>query len=237
MLDYDGTLAPFHRERMNAVPYAGVREALVNLLQAGHTHLAVVSGRPIAELDRLLQPPSGIDVWGSHGWERRTPAGDHTIWPISGYAMEALTQAEDRIRPFVPDDSIEVKTGAVVIHTRALDGQTHARIGHAVVRQWEPLIDSAEGIEMREFNKGFEFRVTTRTKATVVETLVSELPRGTHFAYIGDDYTDEDAFAALPKGGWPILACPAPRESRAQWRLTTPDGVLRFLQDWTSQFR
>ena len=41
MLDYDGTLAPFHVEPARAEPYPGVREALSTMLSAGHTRLVV----------------------------------------------------------------------------------------------------------------------------------------------------------------------------------------------------
>lgn len=69
MLDYDGTLAPFHLERAKATPYPGVREILSQILRAGHTRLVIVSGRHAQEVISLLDLPEPLEVWGSHGWE------------------------------------------------------------------------------------------------------------------------------------------------------------------------
>ena len=48
MLDYDGTLAPFHVDRLKAVPVDGVVEALQDIRNRTDTFVALVSGRPIA---------------------------------------------------------------------------------------------------------------------------------------------------------------------------------------------
>jgi trehalose-phosphatase len=69
MLDYDGTLAPFHVDPVRAEPYPGVREALAAILSAGHTRLVVVTGRATRDLLPLLRLNPGPEIWGSHGWE------------------------------------------------------------------------------------------------------------------------------------------------------------------------
>jgi trehalose-phosphatase len=74
LLDYDGTLAPFRVERDEAVPYAGVREAVRELLGAAHTRVVVVSGRTVTNLRPLLGVEPPPELWGTHGWERMEPA-------------------------------------------------------------------------------------------------------------------------------------------------------------------
>ena len=58
MLDYDGTLAPFHVHRDRAVPYPGVRERLSALIASGTTRVVLVSGRMAREVAQLagVQP-------------------------------------------------------------------------------------------------------------------------------------------------------------------------------------
>src|SRR6516225_3975371 len=70
MLDYDGTLAPFRVARGQAAPPARVLKRLGRLARAAHTRVAVVSGRPIDELDPLLGALP-IALFGEHGWEER----------------------------------------------------------------------------------------------------------------------------------------------------------------------
>jgi trehalose-phosphatase len=213
-----------------------VREAITDLLRAAHTKIAIVTGRPLTELDSLLQPPPGLDLWGAHGWERRDPAGTSTVWKQPEYGIQALIEAHSRIQQSAPPELLEIKPGAVVIHTRAVGDDEHERIRHAVHAHWTPLLANGEGLKWREFNRGFEFRLALRTKGTVVETLRSEAPQGSHLAYLGDDLTDEDAFVVLPPPDWAILVSGRPRESHAPWWLPAPDGVINFLQRWTSQF-
>ena len=54
--------------------------------------------------------------------------------------------------------------------------------------------------------------------------------------YIGDDETDEDAFAALAGRGIGILVADAPQKTHAEYRLTSPDAVGLFLRRLIATF-
>ena len=56
MLDYDGTLAPFHVDRFAATAYPGVEERLATLSGLAQVRLVLISGRPAHELRSLLPP-------------------------------------------------------------------------------------------------------------------------------------------------------------------------------------
>lgn len=45
LLDYDGTLAPFHAEREKAYPYLGIPEMLDNIMKAPNVRLVIITGR------------------------------------------------------------------------------------------------------------------------------------------------------------------------------------------------
>jgi trehalose-6-phosphatase len=70
------------------------------------------------------------------------------------------------------------------------------------------------------------------TKAAAVETLLAETPEPRAVAYLGDDLTDEDAFAALSGRGLAVLARTEPRPTAADWRLDPPAELLDFLERW-----
>lgn len=54
LLDYDGTLAPFHQDRYKAVPYPGVTTLLQSIMETGRTRLVVITGRRAHEVIPLL---------------------------------------------------------------------------------------------------------------------------------------------------------------------------------------
>ena len=70
LLDYDGTLAPFHIQPDKAVPYPGVREMLNKLLRQSELRLVMITGRWTKDLLPLLRLEAGVEIWGSHGLER-----------------------------------------------------------------------------------------------------------------------------------------------------------------------
>ena len=74
LLDYDGTLAPFHPDPAQAVPYPGVTALLREVMAAG-TRLVLVTGRPAEELPPLVGLDPAPEIWGGHGWEQRLPDG------------------------------------------------------------------------------------------------------------------------------------------------------------------
>ena len=53
--------------------------------------------------------------------------------------------------------------------------------------------------------------------------------------YIGDDRTDEDAFRALEKRGVAILVSEHPQVTAANYCLSNPEEVERFLQKITDR--
>ena len=52
LLDYDGTMAPFHKDRTHAFPYPEIPPLLTEIMKAG-TRLVLVTGRPSRELVML----------------------------------------------------------------------------------------------------------------------------------------------------------------------------------------
>lgn len=75
-----------------------------------------------------------------------------------------------------------------------------------------------------------ELRTPGPDKGEALEAFMQEAPfAGSTPLMIGDDLTDEDAFAAaVDLGGQAILIGP-PRASRARWRLPSPAALLSWL--------
>lgn len=225
--DYDGTLAPFRVERQEALPAEGVRDLLERLCAQGGTRLAVVSGRPVAELDRLL---GGLPIRmaGEHGWEARAAGGRLVQYPIPIDSLNALRRAAEAAAAEEWGARVETKRASLVLHTRGLEAPEAARIEAAGARLWASAIRT-RALRLYGARGGIELRVPGRHKGTAVRELLAESPPGTLPIYIGDDSTDEDAFAVVREAGFGVLVCDEARPSLARGRLPSIEDVATFL--------
>ena len=235
LLDFDGTLAPYHVERDQTAPYEGVRDAVKSILNSHHTRVVVISGREVTNLRRLLgiEPPP--ELWGTHGWERMERGGPHRLRTVPRVAAAALKRAGPALSGLALGDRIEIKPASLAIHLRGLPDVE--RILSAVQLAWEPL--APEGVEILPFDGGVELRVRGWNKGDAVRAVLADEPRGTAVAYLGDDASDEDAFRALDELGAEghvrplgVMVRGEARETRAAARLRPPDEMLDFLRRW-----
>ena len=236
MLDYDGTLAPFRKERDQAFPYPGVVEIVQEILQDTRTRVVIISGREIADLAPLLEVQPLPEMWGVYGLEHRRPDGTIEVAHIEKRHLDALSDAHRWLEYQQLGLSAEHKTGSVALHWRA---QTHCeseRIRFRALLGWKPIAD-LNGLNILEFDGGIEIRVPGANKGAVVQTLLREIGTGVPAAYLGDDLTDEDAFRAIGDRGLSVLVRPRYRETAAQLWLKPPDEVLNFLTLWRDACR
>ena len=231
MLDYDGTLAPFRPERDLAVPYAGVRERLVRLNDLPGTRLVMVSGRWSEDLIPLLGLPKLPEIWGCHGAERVYPDGTIKFVKLKPEAQEGLEMARTWALKSRLEEYLEHKPTSVSFHWRGLKPDLIERVRSQVAERWQTA--AAEyGLELRDFDGGLELRVTGTGKGQAVRDILGDSEAGMPVAFLGDDLTDEDAFAALPAESLRVLVRTRERDTRADLWLEPPDDLLAFLDRW-----
>lgn len=229
--DYDGTLAPFRDEPSEAVPYTGVRE-LLEEIRADGTRLVVVSGRAIDDLLPLLRL-DGVEIWGSHGRERRMADGHCSAAPIPRVSEAALARVEELLESEGLAERWEKKPGCIAVHHRGLDSLEAQRMEQTAKRIRTQVVRGSE-LELKQFDGGVEFQVPGISKGTVIRRVLDELgPGGWVMAYMGDDFTDEDAFEELQEKGLCVLVRPEFRDTKADLWLTPPEELLSFLQRWS----
>lgn len=239
LLDYDGTLAPFREQRDEAFPYEGVRDAVRRQLAEGGTRLVIVSGRAVTVLRSLLGVEPPPEMWGSHGWERWTPGDGLTCADPGNAAREGLARALEAARETVPGERVETKPVSVAVHTRGLEGRSADSLVARVRGAWLEIARES-GLEVHPFDGGLEMRVPGRDKGTAVAEILAETPDDGVMAYLGDDRTDEDAFAALePLGerGLRVLVRDELRDTGADLWIRPPDELLGFLERWRRSSR
>lgn len=227
LLDYDGTLAPFHPQRDLATPYPGVRERLERLMALERTSIALVSGRAIHDLVPLLGMESPPEIWGSHGWEHRTREGQTATAAISDAQASGISRAIEAASRAGLAGCCERKPAGAALHWRNLPGGPDAR-WDALALEWA-RIASGSGLESHPFNGGLELRLPGVNKSLPVREALKDSDA---VAYLGDDLTDEDALAALADIGLGVLVASVPRESHAALWIRPPEELLAFLDRW-----
>jgi trehalose 6-phosphate phosphatase len=227
LLDYDGTLAPFHQQRENALPYPRVAELLKKLSSTG-TRLVIATGRPAKEAALFLRGQS-IEIWGSHGLERLRPNGSYELAKLDPGVVKRLSEVNELLLKEGLGCLLERKPSGTAIHWRGLESTD--RLRERVEQVWSSL-PTREGLRLMPFDGGMEILTSARTKRDVVRTLLSEMRKGACVAYLGDDQTDEDAFAALQGFGLSVLVQEKYRPTVADVWIRPPEGLIAFLSDW-----
>ena len=234
MLDYDGTLAPFHVRPDLAVPYPEVAPILEKIVRAGRTRIVIVSGRPAGELPPLLKLDPRPEIWGSHGWERLLPDGRRVVEEPASDARATLGSAAAALEREMPEGArIERKLASIALHWRAASERDAERLRACALERWDPLTRDGK-TEILPFDCGLELRAVGCNKQYAVKAVLSETPQESAVAYLGDDVTDEDAFRAIKSRGLGVLVRPEFRETAADVWIKPPEELASFLQYWIS---
>jgi len=235
MLDYDGTLAPFADDRMQAALYPCVAERLVELRQLAETRLVFVSGRPARELPLLLPANLDAEIWGSHGREQLLPNGVYKFLPPTVEQTQALVSFERMLSEAGYETAIEKKLGSLAIHSRGL-AESRARelktLAEGLFAKVVSDSQSPVSLEWLPFDGGVEVRGSDCSKATAIKQILDDESGEVVVAYLGDDETDEDAFRALAGRGLRVLVRGEPRVTLADLWIRPPAELLAFLDRW-----
>jgi trehalose 6-phosphate phosphatase len=222
-LDFDGTLVDIAPSPDRIVVDPALTRTLARLLHRQDGALAIVSGRPIAEIDRWLAPLQ-LPAAGIHGAERRDVRGaierrdDASLAPIVEQ-MERLAAAEPGLR-------VERKRGAVALHYRdAPHCETLCR--HAL----QEALAQAPEFALLPGKCVFEVLPRGISKGRSVQAFLAAPPfAGRPPVFIGDDVTDEAGFEAVQAVGG-IAVKVGPGASVARFRLDDAAAVRRWLAE------
>jgi trehalose 6-phosphate phosphatase len=231
LLDYDGTLAPFHEDRSRAYPYPGAVSILERIVESGRTKVIIISGRPILELRTLLAPMNNLEMWGTHGLERQLSDGSYSCVQISEEDAAYLAKAQEWIVAAGLLSRAEIKLGGIAIHWRGML-PAEARSVQALTRDgWTELAERS-GLKLLQFEAGLELRVSHPDKGDAVRSILADLEPSVPVAYLGDDRTDEDAFHVLRGHGLTVLVKADYRETIADAWIKPPQELIDFFERW-----
>jgi len=225
--DLDGTLIEI-AQRPDAVRRTHRLDALLARLPAATGYaVAVVSGRGIADVDRLLTP-FRLPVAGIHGLERRSADGTVRRVPVELDWMRGARVAMER---FVATHSgllLENKSVSLAVHYRGRPELEDA------VQQFVADLDLPETAERLQGRKVMEIKPRQMNKGTAIRAFMSEPPfAGRTPVFAGDDVTDESGFAVVNElGGVSVKV--GTGTTAANWSLPGVSDVLDWLTEAVS---
>ncbi|HSI91746.1 MAG TPA: trehalose-phosphatase [Adhaeribacter sp.] len=228
-LDYDGCLTPIVKNPEDAILSPEMKKVLQELAEV--CFVAVVSGRDRANVANLVQLDN-LYYAGSHGFDITGPNHLKTEPGGAAAALPALDKAEktlqEKLRK-VPGSLVERKKYAIAVHFRNVAEEQVELVEQAV----DETLAQHETLKKGLGKKVFELKPNLDWhKGKAVLWLLNELGMERPDIlpiYIGDDITDEDAFASLRNRGLGILVGEHDQLTAAEYRLESVDEVKDFL--------
>jgi trehalose 6-phosphate phosphatase len=198
-LDLDGTLFTLQARPEMVWGDAESSSLLAGLERALHGRVAVLTGRALADADRILSSEVRA-VSGSHGLERRDAHGRAHVAPVHP-ALDEAREAFSAFQAAHTELVLEDKGLGVCLHYRTAPGLEDAvlELGQELARRL-PL--TAQPGSMM-----FELRTPGGGKGEALRAYMAEAPfAGALPVFVGDDLTDEHGFeAAEALGGYGVI--------------------------------
>ena len=233
LLDYDGTLVPFADNPKSAAPDSELIDLLAALAADPANHLAIISGRRRVDLEEWFGSLP-ITLIAEHGtWLRNRGQSWRLLKTVP-------VEWKERVRPILqmyvdrlPGALLEEKEFSLAWHYRNAEPEQASQ-------RAQELIDDLSGftrnidVQVLEGNKVIEMRNTGVNKGTAaLEWLGSAPPE--FILGLGDDWTDEDLFRALPPTACTVRVGAA--KTAARYHLANHAAVRRVLREFIRELR
>lgn len=217
-LDFDGTMvdiAPQPHAVHVPEPLFAVLRDLTALLQGA---VAVISGRPIAQLDAFLDPLR-LPVAGVHGAERR--GADGRLHLLDTHPLDHVEAAACELAARNPGLLVENKRGSLALHYRQ-----RPELEALCLATLQQAVDESPGIVLMRGKMVAEAKPGGASKGQAIEQFLREAPfAGRTPVFIGDDVTDEAGFSAVQRLGG--IGIKVGEGDSVAWRRVSDPAALR----------
>ena len=229
-IDFDGTLVAIApRPELVRVP-ADLPALLDRVAGERSGAVALVTGRRVADVGRLMHPWQGA-IAGLHGAERRRSDGSEPPpEPADRGAVEALAHIRPRMRAFAdrsPGTLLEDKGRTLALHYRGAPERA------AEIRALADALLSEYGEHLRLIDGKMLVELQPRLdgKHRAIDAFMEEPPfRGRRPIFLGDDTTDEDGFAEVNRRNGVSIRVGAPdAPTAARHHLPSVEAVWAWL--------
>lgn len=223
-LDVDGTLLDIQDHPAGVRAEPALIRLLTSLSAATGGALSLISGRTVADVDRIFAPVR-FAAAGAHGAELRMRPDD----PVTSTQWSLPSPVLEEMRAFAAADPgllLEDKQGGVSLHFRRAPG-LEAQCTELVQR----LLPAVEkDFRLIAGKMVFEFAPREHHKGVAITEMMQQEPfAGRRAVFIGDDVTDEDGFRTVNAMGGVTIHVGGDRDSEARFSLPDVAAVRRWL--------
>lgn len=220
-LDFDNTLVDLAPRPESVLVPPGLITSLQRLQRAAGGALAIVSGRPLEQIDHFLAPLR-LPAAGVHGVERRSADGRMTQLPVP--SIERLLAHLNSVVAQHAGLLLEVKRGALALHYRRAP-----ELEQACVQAMTAALRHEAGFALLRGKMVVEAKAADADKGSAIAAFMQEPPFiGRRPVFIGDDITDEAGFAWVQSGGGLGIKV-GPGDSLAHARIASAAAVRTML--------
>jgi trehalose 6-phosphate synthase/phosphatase len=224
-LDYDGTLVNFTRKPKDAKPTEEVLHTLRSLAENPNTQVTLISGRDKETLEEWFGAlPIGLVA--EHGaWTKNYGGTWSLIKTMTVEWKQKIQPVLEMYADRLPGAFVEEKGYSLAWHYRAADleqGEMMARELMDDVVEFTANID----VQVLQGNKVVEVRNAGVNKGLAASQLLAN-HKAEFVLAIGDDWTDEDLFMAMPETAYTIHV--GVSRTHARYNLRNPREVLQLL--------
>ncbi|GAA3994182.1 trehalose-phosphatase [Allokutzneria multivorans] len=219
--DYDGTMAPIVADPEQARPLQESVNALRSLATLSSTTVAVISGRALRDLATLSRLPSEVHLVGSHGSEFDV-GFVHALDATARQLLAKIKNELDGIIDGAEGVHLEMKPASVAVHVR----RAEAAVGERVFEALRSGPCTWDGVQVTEGKAVIELAVVQTDKGHALDVLRHQVG-ATAAIFVGDDVTDEKAFARLTGPDLGIKV--GDGETQAAYKIADTTDVARVL--------
>jgi trehalose 6-phosphate synthase/phosphatase len=227
ILDYDGTLAKLEKHPEDAAPGKDVKALLERCVADPDNTVLIASGRKRKELNDWFADIS-IDLSAEHGlWIRRAGEEWRSELVLRDDWKKDIVPILDSFVNRTPGSFVEEKTAGLAWHYRNCEPeQAHVRLNDLR----ETLISYTQnlGLSLLDGKKVLEIRDAHANKGSLIEQWIHR-ERWDLIICAGDDVTDEDMFAVLPREAYSLKV--GRGQSAARFHVESHADIKSLLAD------
>lgn len=224
-LDYDGTLTGFHTDPAEAKPDDELYKILNNLTKDENTNLVIISGRDKQTLQDWFDT-NRMDLIGEHGvWLRQNGKDWETVTTLTDEWKPDIRKVLEGYVSRTPGSFIEEKDYSLVWHYRKVE----TGLGELRTRELTShlkYLATNQNLQVLEGDMVVEFKSSEVNKGRAAKSWLKRYSPDFIMA-IGDDWTDEDTFKAMPKDSFTIKV--GSSHSEAKYSIGSPEEVRELL--------
>ncbi len=191
-LDFDGTLVDIAPQPEAVIVPSGLVGTLTALNHYLGGALALVSGRPIDQIDAFLRPLQ-LPAAGVHGAERRGADGSMKL--LSTHPLQYVEEAAQALASRHPQLRLETKRGSLALHYRQAP-----ELEQECLQAMQAAVEKSPGLTLLHGKMVVEAKPGGASKGSAIEAFMQEAPfAGRSPVFVGDDFTDEVGFATVQR--------------------------------------